>query len=84
MKELLYIPNGEYITFIEYNDRYGVDMVLVSYDKVLEKYPEYTIEHLIKRCKTRCLSPSFYKRNHLPEPEHLTIEQFEIIEVEDK
>lgn len=73
MKELLYIPNGSYVKF----SPNGTDQLS------LEEYVKYrgsTIEDILTKIFEEWFNDIFYSRNELPNFEHLSREQFEVID----
>jgi hypothetical protein len=81
MKELLYIPNGEYIKF-DYLYLYRRNEPN-NLQKCLNYWGEMSNpEKVIKNILWNWYSSDFYERNNLPDTIYLTREQFEIVEVE--
>jgi hypothetical protein len=81
MKELLYIPNSEYIEF------HSLIFFRKGNRDNLQKYLDYwgsatSPERAINNILNGWFSEEFHKYNNLPEFTQLTREQFEIIEVE--
>lgn len=76
MKELLYIPNGSYI-------KIKINGELRSFGEYI-KSRKVSIDMTLSRIINGWFVAGFYERNNLPDSEYLTIEQFEIVEVEDK
>lgn len=76
MKQLIYIPNGEYMKF-------AANYTLISYGEFvnIRKDTWPNISHVLYDIKYgNCNWKEFIKRNNLPDPKYLTIEQFEVIE----
>jgi len=76
MKQLLYIPNGDYCKFM-------MDGKVMSYGEYIYKCG-YSDFNYILNCIIRNTHngwDNFIKRNNLPEVEFLTMKQFEVIDV---
>ena len=78
MKNLLYIPNGTYLSF------YRADEVMVNLGEYEAEWKE-TAENIINMIiKGDIYADTFYERNFLPKPEFLDISQFHVVEEKDK
>jgi len=73
MKQLLYIPNGNFMTFYITEDTMG------SLEQFSEKW-SMTTENVIKSIFDNSFASSFFERNDLPEFEELQPNHFEIVE----